>query len=638
MRKNRILGMLSATALLFAGACSSDPLDLGEQYGSGLEKDGPGVYLAVNFDLPSAKETRSYTNGDNSSSSGVEYGHDYENTVKEAYVVLTKTDNSFIAAAQSTTLDAVGTSGRSYRNTAKFTKTELSQFYNSLAETDKDAKGNILVNVYVFANPTDGLTDVLKNAKFGNTDWVDKVGVYDEVNSPTIGVIWNKDNFLMSNSAICTRMFPEDMSKWDSYTTEASPFNLCGMNNYGRPDEIDNLQYGNVYIERAAARYDFRDGALDGVESEGRDPNYNGFKAQTYHVVLDVNENPLVDVMLGKMSLVNMNQNYYFLRRVSPNGMPTGATLCGPELPWYSDATGKPIAGGQGNYVVDAFADWKQSEPNTSFSYYFNYPFFNNEGVMDNAETAGDSWFTSVISKVLSEGTEDNPDSWNTDGKKPTYRTWRYLTEGTIPEIETQQYGISNGIVFKGQMQPARGATDSDDEFTKKLLEALTVSENGNKLHDPILYQFGGHVYCTWEHIKRMAIYLSLTSLKFENNHWVFTINRSSRIYNAVFGTGGFGEISFTCDRAGDLKNADFLKPGDEKLIDTMEEDGASANYKWNVWKTAYPGSDDNVDEGDEMAYFDAFRKAAVAKDIYLYQTSYDKDLGGWGYYCYYYY
>lgn len=643
MRKNRIFGMLSATVLLIAGACSNENLGLDGPNGADSEKDGPGVYLAVNFDLPSSKETRSYTNGDNSSSGGVEIGHEYENVVRSVYVVLAKTsDNSLIAAAKSSTIDAVGVSGRSYRNTAKFTKTELAQFYNStFTEADK-AGDNYKVNVFVFANPTEGLSTMLDAAKFGDTNWFNGVGVYKEVENPTVGVIWDKNNFLMSNNAISTRMLPGTLDQWNNHTTAATAFNLCGMNHFGRPDEINNLQYGNVQIERAAARYDFRDGALDGVESEGKDPNYNGFKAQTYHVVLDSENEPLVDVMLGKMSMVNMNQEYYFLRRVSNNGMPTGAgyALVGPELPWYTDATGTPVTGG-GNYVVDAFADWKVQTPNKGFSHYFNFPFFNDEGVMDNAETPGDLWYTSLISKVLTEGAADNPDSWNADGEKASYKTWRYLTEGTIPEIRTQQYGISNGIVFKGQLQPAREAVDSDDPFTKKLLETLKISEEGNKLHDAIIYEFGGHVYCTWEHIKRMAIYLSLTDLKFEDNRWVFTINRSSDLYNAVFGTGGFGKISFKCDRNGELKNADFLIDGSETLDDTLDPDPNSANSLYNVWKEKYPGTDDNVEDGDdaeEMEYFSAFRNVAVGKNIKFFQTSYDQDLGGWGYYCYYYY
>ncbi|MDE6417953.1 MAG: hypothetical protein K2K49_01945, partial [Duncaniella sp.] len=125
--------MLSATALLFAGACSNDVIDPGAQNGSDVDSAEDGVYLAVNFDLPSAKDTRSYTTADGSSS-GTEVGRDYENTVSEAYIVLARTlDNSFIAAARSSEPEAIGAANEtSYRNTAKFTKTKLSEFYQKL--------------------------------------------------------------------------------------------------------------------------------------------------------------------------------------------------------------------------------------------------------------------------------------------------------------------------------------------------------------------------------------------------------------------------------------------------------------------------------------------------------------------------
>lgn len=652
MKKNRIFGLASVIALLAAGACSNDTLDAGSKNGPNEAENGDGAYLAVTFDLPSAKETRSYTDGPNSSNSGTEVGHEYENTVDDAFIVLATTDNKFIAASRAMTLENVGATGISYRSTAMFLKTDLGIFYDNY---DPDDNGNYFVNVFVFANPTDALAYNLNNTNPGDDQWVNYFGGYDETNNPSIGIIWTKNYFLMANSKICKRQLPSKIDDWNDFNTSSVPFNLSGMNNFGRPNEIDNLtdNRGNITVERAAARYDFRDGALDGIENT--DPSYNGFKAQTYHVVLDSKENPLVDVFLGKMSLVNMNKEYYYLRRVSDNGrtnstlqngQPNIVTLLGPELPWYDNAEGHEI--GSGNYVVDKFCDWKYSgsgpAPTSGFASHFNYPFFNEQGVMDNAETSGDSWYTSLISKVLAEGASDSWISGDvSDEGKGKYKTWRYLTEGTIPGIQSQKNSVSNGIVFKGLLQPAREGDNADDEFTQKLLNALKNSNDGNKLRDPILFVFGGHVYCTWDHIRRMAVYLSLTDLKFNEteNKWDFTINRSTLLYNAVFGTGGFGEMTFSCDINGKLDNADFLTTsGTQKLVDDLAPNEASANYKYNVWKEAYPTDDDFVEENEaaEYALFDDFRKVAVASNIALYQTSYDEDLGGWGYYCYYYY
>ncbi len=648
MKKNRIFGALSALSLLLAGACSNDLIDQGPQNGGPNGEDADDeLFISVNFDLPSAKETRSFTNGENSSSGGTEIGHDYENTVTTAYIVLAKTDNTFISASKVTekNIDPVGTSGISYRSTSTFSKTDLEAFYESVGPADIDADGFNVINVFVFVNPTPGLEDVLEHAGLNDQNkqsWYNSLGVYDESPNSESSVIWEKDNFLMSNNSIATRRIPSSIEEWDAFSTKAIAFNLSGMNNFGRPNEIDNLAKGNVLVERAAARYDFRDGALDGMAA-GADPEeYNGFAPQTYHVVLDTDKQPLVDVFLGKMSMVNMNKEYYFLRRVSPNGLDANWSICGPELPWYADATGSPVNTKDGNYVVDAFASWKGNEPTFGFSAHFNYPFFNEEGVMDNAETSSDSWDTYLISKVLEDGASD---SWNAAEGQGKYKTWRYLTEGTIPGRDQQQNGVSNGIVFKGLLRPARVPKDTDDEFTKKLLEALQPSKTGDKLHDPILYVFGGHIYCTWEHIKRWAIAQSLLELKWNDgqNRWDFRIDRSNTLYNAVFGTGGFGSIDFTCDKNGTLTNADFLKPDTQNVLtdyQITELDPTAPNTKYIAWKDEFKDSDEYVGETEakELPYFEAFRNAAVAANIALYQTSEDPDLEGWGYYCYYYY
>ena len=109
MKKNLIFGALSAAALLFAGACSNDVIEPGSENGGNVVNSEDGVYLSVTFDMPSAKGTRSYTDGDNTSSGGTEVGWDFENTVKTTYIVLAKTDNSFIAAALNSNLEPVGT-------------------------------------------------------------------------------------------------------------------------------------------------------------------------------------------------------------------------------------------------------------------------------------------------------------------------------------------------------------------------------------------------------------------------------------------------------------------------------------------------------------------------------------------------
>ena len=50
------------------------------------------------------------------------------------------------------------------------------------------------------------------------------------------------------------------MNDWLLYN-EATPFNLSGINNAGSLSQVDNSVGGAVKVERAMARFDFRDGS-----------------------------------------------------------------------------------------------------------------------------------------------------------------------------------------------------------------------------------------------------------------------------------------------------------------------------------------------------------------------------------------
>ncbi|MDE7345114.1 MAG: Mfa1 fimbrilin C-terminal domain-containing protein [Muribaculaceae bacterium] len=669
MKKNRIFGALSAAALLFAGACSNDVIDPNKQGESNVVKPEDGVFIAVNFDLPTAKGTRSYTDGDNQSSGGTEVGTEDENMVQSTLLVLaTYPDNEFIAAAvaDKDNITPLGTTGRSYRSVSQLTKTDLNDYYQQLKELNvqiDQATGNHKVNVFVFCNPINSLMDVFGlretddenqqsgGISIGDKDWVNKLGHWEEPNLYGSESIWTPGRFLMANCSICTRLMPSDINGWDDFSTDASAFNLSGMNNYGRPNEIDNYLEGNgaIEVERAAARYDFRDGALD---TAGADP-------QTYNVLLDTDENPLINVYLGKMSMVNMNKDFFFLRRVSNNGraanvpMPSGEPndyrILGPELPWYTDALGNYIQGEDGNYVVDVWSGWKWSGTGVfdkgGYSNYFNYPFFNDDNSFDNKNEGGikldeitGDWYTSLISDVLNGKNKDQ------SGK---YTVWRYLTEGTIPGpgAASQKNGVSNGIAFKGLIQPARVADASDDDFTKKLLE-ITKPTNANKtseeaMSDPILFLYANHMYATWDHIRRTAISLAI-NLTYHSDEggkgsWTFTTTRSSNFYNAVFGNGGFGTVTFKVldelDENG-VPKVTFLTTQTEgedivTITDPTAQDVNSPNYLYQLWRKSEPVQ-------DELFY--DFREACRINKIALYTTSFDEQIGKWGYYCNYYY
>ena len=101
MKKNRILGLASAIALLAAGACSNEMIDPNtSKEGQLTTGDGTsGVYMTVDFVMPSgANGTRSETtdpdkdNGSTTSNGGTEVGTDAENYVSSALIVIASSE------------------------------------------------------------------------------------------------------------------------------------------------------------------------------------------------------------------------------------------------------------------------------------------------------------------------------------------------------------------------------------------------------------------------------------------------------------------------------------------------------------------------------------------------------------------
>ena len=439
MKKFRILSMIPATALIIAGACSQDVLQPDDN-GSKLPDiaEGDGVYMNVNIKMPGSGSTRSYTDSINSSNNGTEVGKDYENNISNVFLVLAKstpdtpaTDNNFIAWGEITGSDVIkSTDGTQYTSTATISKSQLANYYASLDTADNSRE----VNVYVFCNPTLSLRKLLESNETATTktnEWVNAVGEFDAHNS-TADVIWIENSFLMSNSIVSTRTLPQTIEQWDAYTEQTNPFKLSGLNEDGS-DNLNNNR-GPIPVERTAARLDFKDGS----------PNFDGKNGNNLYQVVFQDDTTAdhkicyVNVKLNKMSLTNMNKKYYYLRRVSSEGLPSDATLLGPELPWFAYINGGLVDLAQaGNYIVNPLAQEMMGPITSGFSSYFNYPFFNSEGEID--EPTLTDWYTSETDNIVG----DNPKE---------YHIWRYVTENTIPGISPQKNGQSTGIIFKGKM------------------------------------------------------------------------------------------------------------------------------------------------------------------------------------------
>ena len=580
-------------AVVLTAGCAEDKL--GETEFDPTVYEGDKAYMTVQVTMPSVPGSRSNTVEGGGSNVGVEIGKDYENNVKRMYVVLARsTDNAFIAFGDMSDKMKQSANKQAYIGTSEITKTQLSQFYND-TETPTDKKE---VNVFIFCNPTDELVELISKTEYKNTTWYNAICKGDD---KELGKIWSKNeggSFLMSNYSIAKRLLPNTMNDWLLYN-EATPFNLSGINNAGSLSQVDNSVGGAVKVERAMARFDFRDGSRSLPE------NIRPQEGNTYPVVQDIAPDGtpgayIVNVQLGKMALVNMNNSFYYLRRVSDNGLPAQASLCSPEKPWFT------VAGGGethlvGNYVVDVWATEKNQGIETArLSEYFNYPLFQADGSIDN--TKQDQWNTHLLSNILG-GEADTDNSWNTGNKYGDYRIWRYVTENTIPgPVDRQVNGITTGIVFKGKMIATEDAANSSDEDTRHLAEVINYTAAGlmkDSYKDPIIYMFGGNLYVSWPNVRKAVKAVAYNE---ETKTW----SRSHPLYVAVYCTGGTGEEG-----------------------DASPQDESSANSKWNTW--------DRNNKTLEGSYLGDFRQAATDAGITIYQSSEDKD-GGWGYYCYYYY
>ena len=611
MKKGKLFQFFATVlALAFVG-CSHDTLTgddpEGDQNGS---KDA--VYMNVTVQLPVAggMGARSKTDTDKdddygTSSDGIEVGKDNENTVYTVLLVLAeKGTNKLIACGTQDGFASLSQDGKKVNTVQSIEKSALSSYYKADGTLDE---GKEEINVYVFCNPTLNLQTTLKG-KIGNTDWIDEIAtVEEEVDPHAFGTgdgeaIWggskHEDGFLMATAQQndIVKTIPSKLSTWDRHNSAEKAFDLTGKNYSGAADEIDNGNGGKnvaINVERAVARFDFKDGSPLASESP-----------RTYNVVKDEETGKtVIQIELTKMALVNMSKEFYYLRRVSTDGKNTSATIGGVE-------TGS-------NYVVDTDADFKatadlKTVSNTKFAEHFNFCFGDAKegGNWTINENARKQWYTSDISTVLA-GEEDNPNWTGAAG----YRIWRYVTENTIPGNNEQKHGISTGIVFKGKMIVPEAF--KEDEHYKNLYNVINNADSkltGDPDRDPILYAHSSILYVTWREVRATAI---------KNQ------GKNPMFYKIVFGT----------PKVENEPVAESGEKGEEGYVAPVySTDEQSPDYWWARWQDT-PGLSDDERENARVK----FKEIATSENakFTLYQSSTEEDSKGVehkGYYCYYYY
>lgn len=602
MKTKKFFLSLFMASVAMAGftACSEDEPKGGSDNGAA---DGEGAYVSLTVTLPNGNGSRSQTvtdpdpgNPGGASTDGTEVGSDKENYVGEVLLVIASAKNNAFAASGLSTNFTAQNGNTNFETKTKLTKTQIEEYYQSESFTQE-------VNIFVFCNPTKALKDMVGGLSVGNTQWVDDVTNATSSSLPEIAGLGGKGSFFMSNYQIAKRLFPATVDSWETYNTEDTPFDLSGANAGSDPDNSVNnteINGGPVKVHRAAARFDFRDGSALG--------NY------TYTVVTEgENKTPIVQVEISSLSLANISKSFYTLERVSADGMPANALLCGAEI--------------HNNYVVGPnaadFANISTVETN-GFSKYFYAPLFadtkNNNGVFPYGE-----WDTTPVS-FFKNAVDDNYTGG--DHKPGDYKVWRYTTENVIPSAEGQKNGISVAVVFRTQMKATEAAKNSADEYTQALYEALNNTKT-NLSDNPVLFVFNKKLYCGWDNVVKAALQASVkmdadnnpVSKKEENaegnEYTKFTltdVNRSEPLYVAVFGNGGIPAEAWK-----------VWGSGETLYEDTVEPDAASANSLY----TAYAAAKDDTK-------FNTFRNKAVEEDFYLYEASVEN--GKAGYYCQYFY
>lgn len=521
------------------------------------EKSKDVVYVNVQVQLPTANinadNENNKTDSDGSTSNTATKEH--ENRVNSVLLVLADKDDKFIACGEQASLTALNKAKGTIGTVQKIDKAALATYYKEDGTLDE---GKDRIHIYAFCNPTNELKDLFKE-HFMLKEWIHKTeNITEDANGNIIRgeTVWGgKDHqhgFLMSTAdrASIEKSIPQKMEHWEKHTQKDTPFNFSGTNRQDpKQKEINNE--GNIRVERAVARIDFKDGSKNGD--------------QTYALGNDEG-NATLKVKLTKMALVNMSRDFYYLRRVSDDGTNADALVCGTE---YSH-------GPQTNYVVDTDAAIKNGvtrniDKGYPFKDYFNFCLGNYEGGNWHIDaTARSQWYTSLISKVIKN-----------NGKG--YHTWRYVTENTIPGIEMQQNGITTGIVLKGQIM-------ATDKASRKLQDAI-ANAKGDPAKDPILYSYANTLYVTWEEVREKA----------------FLAEESGRFYKAVFGNTPKNRLAIKSNGQAAVYSADKTSPDylwqkwHEQNIDNK---AFQADFRKAAKKTQFTLYQSSTDDYDAAGYY----------------------------------
>lgn len=433
--------MLIGAAALTMWSCSSE-----EPGGNTPSSDGQ-VFARISLSMdtratenPGTQTIEDETDYDGltNSTAGYEIGQDSENNINTVIVVLAQ--NAGTQSAPDFKYVTCSLSNAHVNAEAAGSDVKPTYIVRFESQALNDLVGNDEANLYVFAycNPVQQVLDYFLEAdgtpKETVGDFTNEVLQIAGTNSMTETTsIWTPNRFFMTNASLtATTITAQQLKAADS---EA---NACDL--------------GVVEVERAAARFDF----ANTTTAAG---------LNTYAIKDVVTQLPVANVEFEALALFNEAKDFYALRRVSANGQNVDAKLCGLET--------------QKNWVVGPYAAQMASTPIDMNAFTGKYLFSFSEGGM----YAINLNFTPF--SALKNADDDN--NWYDPANpavKLDYYIWRYCTENTIPEVDTQVHGITTGVAFRAELKALANPTNAR---AQAIADAMSTGED--------LYAFDGVLY-----------------------------------------------------------------------------------------------------------------------------------------------
>lgn len=449
MNKFSKLAFTVAASTMLLSGCNSDEASVPKTSGT-----GGAFHATLTLSLPAGTRSATVEPGDDDpakSDAGFEVGNDSENMVGSAIILLASYDSSSKTYSYITSNEANATAS------ATTTDPVYSITFDTGALIEYAEKE---IWVFAYCNPTTPLHSALKANKATFTD--------EKGNSVANKIADAESGFLMSNAAIHSVTLPSQELM---------------ENTYDKPEKAYDL--GTVRVERATARFDFKETQYEGVKGKNRYP------------VKDVAGNTMAYVQLDGMALLNEAQEYYYLPRVSPDGFNTDVTICGQETP--------------SNYVVSPNADKKTANQLDTKWLGENYsctPIYQNIGSGETQTIGFD--YTHLQYENLEGFTglgEDKDDNWNAPNglSKVGYHIWKYVTENTIPKFthdeiaNYQRKGVTTGVVFKGYLV-------AGEDTESKLASVINAGEK-------VIYAYGNVLYGDLDMLKKVVLANPVSSL-----------------------------------------------------------------------------------------------------------------------------